>query len=229
MAAHRSISAYGSRTQAIDAAVTRLEAVLEAAVASHRRASLGVCGGRTAAALLPVLAQRALDWSLIDVFLVDERWVPVDSDDSNEKLVRNSLLHGSAAAARFFGLKSAHAQAITALDEVEQRLGQIATPFDAVFLGMGDDGHVASLFPAGAENQEYNRLIVASTAPVPPYERISLSPGALGQARHVVIPVMGAAKRAVLDRALRAGPVDEFPVRHVLASDTLCCEIFAAP
>ena len=70
MAAHRSISAYGSRTQAIDAAVTRLEAVLEAAVASHRRASLGVCGGRTAAALLPVLAQRALDWSLIDVFLV---------------------------------------------------------------------------------------------------------------------------------------------------------------
>ena len=105
---------------------------------------------------------------------------------------------------------------------------ELGVPFDVVFLGMGDDGHIASLFPGGRENEERARLVAASTAPVQPVERISLSPGALAQARHIILPVIGAAKRVVLDKALTPGPVSNFPVRHVLTSQSPSCELFLA-
>jgi 6-phosphogluconolactonase len=114
------------------------------------------------------------------------------------------------------------------LNEVEQRLVDLGVPFDVVFLGMGDDGHIASLFPGGRENEERTRLVAASTAPVQPVERISLSPGALDQTRHIILPVIGATKRAVLDQALTSGPVSRLPVRHVLTGQSASCELFLA-
>jgi len=114
------------------------------------------------------------------------------------------------------------------LNEVEQRLVDLGVPFDVVFLGMGDDGHIASLFPGGRENEERIRLVAASTAPVQPVERISLSPGALAQTRHIILPVIGATKRAVLDKALTPGPVSRLPVRHVLTGQSASCELFLA-
>jgi 6-phosphogluconolactonase len=226
---HRtSMNEFSSGHQAIGAAATRLEQILKQSLALRGKASLGVCGGRTASALFPVLSQCHLDWANVHIFLVDERWVPIDDDDSNERLVRRLLLQGPAAAARFYGLKTRHASAKNALDEVEQRLVDLGVPFDVVFLGMGDDGHIASLFPGGRENEERIRLVAASTAPVQPVERISLSPGALAQARHIILPVIGATKRAVLDKALTPGPVSMFPVRHVLTGQSASCELFLA-
>ena len=219
---------FSSGHQVIGAAATRLEQILKQSLALRGKASLGVCGGRTATALFPILSQCLLDWTNVQIFLVDERWVPIDDDDSNERLVRSLLLQGPAAAARLCGLKTKHTTAKNALSEVEQRLVGLGVPFDVVFLGMGNDGHIASLFPGGRENEECARLVAASTAPVQPVERISLSPGALGQARHIVLPVIGAAKRAVLDKALTPGPVSRFPVRHVLTSQSASCELFLA-
>lgn len=219
---------FSSGHQAIDAAVEKLEQILKQSLALRGRASLGVCGGRTATALFPILSQCLLDWTNVHIFLVDERWVPIDDDDSNEKLVRSLLLQGPAAAARLCGLKTKHTTAKNALSEVEQRLVDLGVPFDVVFLGMGDDGHIASLFPGGRENEERARLVAASTAPVQPVERISLSPSALAQARVVVLPIIGAAKLAVLNKALTPGPVSRFPVRHVLTSQSTSCELFLA-
>ncbi len=219
---------FSSGDQAIGAAATRLEQILKQSLARRGKASLGVCGGRTASALFPVLSQCHLGWTNVHIFLVDERWVPIDDDDSNERLVRSLLLQGPAAAARFCGLKTRHASAKNALNEVEQRLVDLGVPFDVVFLGMGDDGHIASLFPGGRENEERARLVAASTALIQPVERISLSPGALGQARHVVLPIIGATKRAVLDKALTPGPVSRLPVRHVLTGQSASCELFLA-
>ena len=219
---------FSSGHQVIGAAATSLEQILKQSLALRGWASLGVCGGRTATALFPVLSQCHLDWANVHIFLVDERWVSIDDDDSNERLVRSLLLQGPAAAARFCGLKTKHTTAKNALSEVEQRLVGLGVPFDVVFLGMGNDGHIASLFPGGRENEECARLVAASTAPVQPVERISLSPGALAQARHIVLPVIGAAKRAVLDKALTPGPVSRFPVRHVLTSQSASCELFLA-
>ena len=228
MAHQCSMNEFSSGDQAIGAAATRLEQILKQSLALRGWASLGVCGGRTATALFPVLSQCHLDWANVHIFLVDERWVSIDDDDSNERLVRSLLLQGPAAAARFCGLKTKHTTAKNALSEVEQRLVGLGVPFDVVFLGMGNDGHIASLFPGGRENEECARLVAASTAPVQPVERISLSPGALAQARHIVLPVIGAAKRAVLDRALTPGTVSRFPVRHVLTSQSTSCELFLA-
>lgn len=226
---HRtSMNEFSSGHQAIGAAATRLEQILKQSLALRGKASLGVCGGRTASALFPVLSQCHLDWANVHIFLVDERWVPIDDDDSNEKLVRGLLLQGPAAAGRFYGLKTRHASAKNALNEVEQRLVDLGVPFDVVFLGMGDDGHIASLFPGGRENEERTRLVAASAAPVQPVERISLSPGALDQARHIILPVIGATKRAVLDKALTPGPVSRLPVRHVLIGQSAPCELFLA-
>ncbi len=219
---------FSSGHQAIGAAATRLEQILKQSLALRGKASLGVCGGRTASALFPVLSQCHLDWANVHIFLVDERWVSIDDDDSNEKLVRRLLLQGPAAAARFYGLKTRHASAKNALNEVEQRLVDLGAPFDVIFLGMGDDGHIASLFPSGRENEERTRLVAASTAPVQPVERISLSPGALDQARHIILPVIGATKRAMLDKALTPGPVSRLPVRHVLTGQSASCELFLA-
>ena len=226
---HRtSMNEFSSGHQAIGAAATRLEQILKQSLALRGKAALGVCGGRTASALFPVLSQCHLDWANVHIFLVDERWVPIDDDDSNERLVRRLLLQGPAAAARFYGLKTRHARAKNALNEVEQRLVDLGVPFDVVFLGMGDDGHIASLFPGGRENEERIRLVAASTAPVQPVERISLSPGALDQTRHIILPVIGATKRAVLDQALTSGPVSRLPVRHVLTGQSASCELFLA-
>ena len=226
---HRySMLEFSSGDQAIGAASMRLEQILKQILALRGEVSLGVCGGSTATSLFPILSQCRLDWTDVHIFLVDERWVPIDNDDSNEKLVRSLLLQGPAAAARFYGLKTRHRSAKNALNEVEQRLVDLGVPFDVLFLGMGDDGHIASLFPGGPENEERVRLVAASTAPIQPVERISLSPGALGQARHIILPVIGSAKRVVLDKALALGPVSRFPVRHVLTSQSTSCELFLA-
>ena len=226
---HRySMLEFSSGDQAIGAASMRIEQILKQILALRGKASLGVCGGSTATSLFPILSQCCLDWADVHIFLVDERWVPIDNDDSNEKLVRSLLLQGPAAAARFYGLKTRHGSAKNALNEVEQRLVDLGVPFDVLFLGMGDDGHIASLFPGGPENEEHTRLVAASTAPAQPVERISLSPGALGQTRHIILPVIGSAKRVVLDKALAPGPVSRFPVRHVLTSQSTSCELFLA-
>ena len=101
-----------------------------------------------------MLAELPLSWDSVDVLLIDERWVVAQSDQSNEKLVRNTLLQSHGFAATVVGLKTHHDCAWKALDAVEQRLDQGMLPIDAPFVSMGDDGHIALLFPQGAENSE---------------------------------------------------------------------------
>ena len=145
---------YPTRSEALEGIASHLGRVLESALANHNRVTLGVCGGRTAEALFPMLSGLPLNWDSVDVLLIDERWVPSESAKSNEKLVRDTLLQSHASAATVVGLKTHHDSAPEALDAVEQRLDQGMLPIDAPFVSMGDDGHIALLFPQGAENSE---------------------------------------------------------------------------
>lgn len=166
-----------------------------------RRASvctLAVSGGRSPVPLFERLAQADLDWSRVRVRLVDERYVPPDHPDSNEALVRRHLLAGPAAAAAFRGLYLAGAS----IEQAVAAANDDARPIDIAVLGMGDDGHTASLFPGAAQLDAALAADAACylhvTPPQAPHERISLSLAALRACGHLVLYVAGPHKRDVL-------------------------------
>ncbi|WP_369600313.1 6-phosphogluconolactonase [Hahella sp. SMD15-11] len=191
-------------------------------LAAQARVSLAVSGGSTPVPFFSALAGQALPWSRVDVTLVDERWVDADHEASNARLVRTHLLTGEAQQARWVPLKAEGATPAAALDEVEQRVRTLAWPLSVVVLGMGNDGHTASLFPGSPGLAEAldpsGPARVAATRPQDaPHERITLTASALLAARHRVLHITGEDKLATLERAL-ANPdaVAEMPVRLFL-------------
>ena len=194
---------------------------LQQALDAGRGASLAVPGGRTPVGLFDLLSQATIDWTRVQVTLTDERWVDPGSAESNEHLVRAHLLQGAAAGARLLGLKNPAADAFSGAAASWSALASLPRPFDFVLLGMGDDGHFASLFPhspglAAALDPEQPPGCVAMRAPVAPQERLSLNFSALLDARQIGLLIVGAAKRTVLERARREGPAADMPVRALL-------------
>ena len=200
---------------------------LSLAIHQRGRASLAVSGGRSPVPLFHRLAQCTLDWAAVRLTLVDERWVPPTSDASNERLVREHLLRGPAAAAQFVPLKT---EATTPAEAVAERSAVIATllPFDAVVLGLGEDGHTASLFPhaqhlSAALDPTRNELLCAVDPPNAPHPRLSLTLYALLQSGQLFLQKQGEAKSAVYARARSGADPLEVPFAAVLhhAADRL--------
>ena len=199
-----------------DALARRLADDVAAALArgldGRGRGALVVSGGTTPAPMFAALAAREdIDWSSVTVTLADERWVPPSDAASNERLVRETLLVGAAAAARFVPLYvDLRRPTEEALARVDAALEAMPRPFDAVVLGMGTDGHTASLFPDAPElerGMDDRRLAVAPMhPPSAPQARISLTRATLVDARSLFVHVTGEDKRAVLERALADEP-----------------------
>lgn len=186
---------------------------LRAAIAARGRATLAVSGGKSPIALFEQLREQALDWSQVTVLLVDERCVPHDHADSNTALVRQHLLQGAAAAASFSSLFDnvpADLNDTALLDLVaaaNQRLSTIRFPLDVVVLGMGEDGHTASLFPAapGLDHALTSGRPMAWVRPATaPYARLTLTLPVLLAARHLHLSIAGDAKRKVYQEAAKA-------------------------
>lgn len=209
-------------------------AMLRVGLRQRGDASLLVSGGRSPLPFLRALAQRKLDWSGVSVSLVDERWVPPDHADSNAALVKANLLQGAAAAARFVPLYGGEATPEAGLAACEERLRSLQRPFDAVVLGMGEDGHFASLFPgetALADLLAVGAPIVAAThSPAAAHARITLSLAALQDARNLMLQITGERKRAVLEKAAERG-TDELalPVAALLRQTTAPLRVFFSP
>lgn len=209
--------------------VDRLQRALDAG----REASLLVPGGRTPARLFDRLSTVPLRWAQVHVSLTDERCVPRDDPASNERLVRERLVVGAAAATRLTGLvDDRHDEGIAA--RAFARLATLPRPFDAVVLGMGDDGHFASLFPGGegltaALDPGAAPGCVAMRAPAPPHERLSLNLAALLESRWIALAVTGATKRRVLDAAATRGRAEDLPVRALLATKGVPVTVYWAP
>ena len=119
---------------------------LSDAIDARGTATLVVSGGRSPVAFFQHLAKQTLDWSKVVVSLADERWVPVEHADSNAGLLKRYLLQGPAAKAQFLSLYSAAANLEQAAEQADRLLAELP-PIDVLILGMGDDGHTASLFP----------------------------------------------------------------------------------
>ncbi|MFW6027747.1 MAG: 6-phosphogluconolactonase [bacterium] len=201
-------------------------------------ASLVVSGGSTPRPLFACLRDLPLPWSRITLTLADERWVSADAPESNERMVRMELLRNRAAAAGFVGLKTAHQTPEEGAEEAGARLRAIPRPFSAVVLGMGTDGHTASLFPGTEGLREAldpagSRLVMAmrpkggsGAAALP---RMTMTLRALAHARFAVLHITGAEKRAVYEQALEGNDVFSMPVRAVLRGFRTPVEVWWAP
>ncbi|PHS21779.1 MAG: 6-phosphogluconolactonase [Robiginitomaculum sp.] len=211
----------------MDARLARLIADrLALSIAQNSRASLALSGGSTPRHLYEQLSYAPLDWSKVTVMLVDERFVPPGHDASNEKLVRETLLQNHAASASFVGLKGAAQTPEGAAMIANKTLDALGLPFDAVVLGMGEDGHTASWF-SGAEGLDgvldpQNPVLCAPLnalqSPITgPYtSRLTLTLSALKEARLCVLTLKGSGKKEAYGKALKPGPVNDMPIRAIL-------------
>lgn len=200
---------------------------------------LVVTGGRTPGPVYDRLAATDLDWSRVTVTLSDERFVDPSSPDSNERLIRERLLVGRAAAAHFVPLKGRAPAPRVDAARAEPAIRALL-PFDAVLLGMGEDGHIASLFPgarvtgarrlAAALDPDRARLAIGvARAGLAPYvPRISLTAAALFDAGLVVLLVSGAAKRALIGR-VGSDPGYAPPVAALLRQTTTPVRVLWSP
>lgn len=223
---------YGDAATLTAALTQHVARRLKEDLAQQDQAVLVVSGGKSPVPLFQALSAQPLAWSRVAITLADERWVPPDHADSNEALVRAHLLKGRAVTARLVPLWTGDATPEAAAPAVSEALDALPHPFSQVILGMGEDGHIASLFPGAAQLADGLSTSASALAvhpPHAPHARLSLSLHALLASRDLVLVISGAAKRQILERALGEGPVEELPVRAILRQTAVPVSVFWAP
>jgi 6-phosphogluconolactonase len=206
---------------------------LRAAIEERGGASIALSGGSTPRGLLACLGGKELAWDRVTVTLVDERWVDDDHPDSNARMVRETLLRGAAARARFEPLYTGTAHPSEAVAGVEARLARLGA-FDCLVLGMGADGHFASLFP-GSEalmrglDLQGDHAFIAVDPPAAPHPRMSMTLARIANTRHLVLHINGEAKRAVVQRASEERDPAALPIAAVLDLEAPRLEIHWCP
>jgi 6-phosphogluconolactonase len=211
-----------------------IAADLAAAIEARGMASLVVSGGRSPVKLFERLRTLAIDWGRVCVALADERWVDPADPASNERLVRDVLLRDAAAATRFTGLKNGCATPDLGADLAWSTFNGVPRPFDVLVLGMGDDGHTASLFPDSpnlelALDEAAAAGCTGMRSPIAPEARLSLNLGALLDSRRIVILITGESKWRTYIAALQPGAVERMPVRAVLRQRRTPVEVIWSP
>jgi 6-phosphogluconolactonase len=213
--------------------------LLAGAIAAKQSASILVSGGGTPRPLYEQLSSRALDWQRVRVALVDERWVDVDHAGSNEAFIKETLLNNMAAPAKFIAMKTAHATASEGQLVCDERYRQLARPFDLAILGMGPDGHMASLFPHAqglVEALDINRQQLCAAIEAIPSEvtgelteRMSLTLYGLLQSRQLHLLITGEEKLAVYKQALASNDSLLTPITALLKQTRVRVKVYWAP
>jgi 6-phosphogluconolactonase len=205
-------------TVELAAEITKL---LDEGISQNGSATLIVSGGSTPVQLFEHLSTLDIPWQKVDVSLVDERWVNSVLPESNEHLVRTHLLQNKAQIANFTGMKNSAKTAGEGEDLCNKQLQKIRRPFDVLILGMGNDGHTASLFPGAARLPQatdmYSGKICIAIAPVTaPHERMTLTLPVILESKQIFLHITGRKKKEILEQALTDGPMEELPIRFVL-------------
>ena len=199
------------------AAAERIATAAEGAVRAHGRFDFGLSGGRTPAGLYRALASPAfrerLDWPRVRIYFADERAVPPTDERSNFRLARESLIDAAGISPKHVHrMKGEYPELDVAVEEYEAHLNE---PLDALVLGVGEDGHIASIFPGSPLVMERIRRVAAVTdSPKPPARRLTVTPRVIREARRVLALAAGEEKAHAVARALEgAADIREVPAR----------------
>jgi 6-phosphogluconolactonase len=195
--------------------------LLRDGIEENGRASLVVSGGRTPSELFNALSKANIEWEKVDISLADERWVDNTDDASNEKMLREKLLINNAANANFVPLKTQHGDAADAVLSCTENLHNMRTPFDVLILGMGEDGHTASLFPCSQQiaqglDLESGNEFIAVQPTTAPNQRMSLTLPAILNSNQIFLHITGEGKKDVLNTALSDDDALVMPIRAVI-------------
>lgn len=209
------------------ACADRLVETMAQAIAADGRAVFAGSGGSTPAPIYERMRQATLDWPRVTATLIDERYVPETSPDSNAALLKRTLLTGPASAASFTPLFNPEVTVDRAAALATQALAAEGGRLDAVLLGMGGDGHICSMFP---QSPTLKTLLTPSLPPAvygvpqgrdglaPSMERLSINLPYLAQAGRVVLAITGAEKRAVFEREAQGDPAVT-PIAALIAAN----------
>lgn len=197
-------------------------------------ATLLLSGGSTPGPLYQKLSQADLDWDKISVALVDERWVDTDHSASNERFLREHLLVNNAARANFVGMKNSHRSAFGGQAGSNARYAALPKPFRLCLLGMGPDGHTASLFPRAEgledamESQQCCAAIRTARSEVTGefIERMTMTPWSILQSEKLILLITGDVKWQVYQQASQNGATPTQPISLFIHQDRVPLEVY---
>jgi len=214
---------FDDRDALYDAAAKAMALAVKEGILANSEGHMALSGGSTPAPIYQRLSTDvSVEWAKVAVTLADERMTEPGDPASNEVLVRQTLMQNAGAAARFHPLTEGQAE---------------LADQDVILLGMGGDGHFASLFPTAKEldagiASDSPPVLRMTPDPLPanaPFPRLTLSLAAILRARKLILAITGDQKRSVLEQAKEDGPVRELPIRALLAADHSDFTIFWAP
>ncbi len=208
---------------------------LSQAIDKNGQALLAVSGGSTPKSLFIKLSKIDIDWQKVWIVLVDERWLDSNDKNSNEHLVKTSLLTGLAAKANFVPLKSKSDTAKLGQDHCNDLLKKLPNSIDVLVLGMGDDGHTASIFPCA--NKELLQSLLSTDNPLramaitpntAPYERMSLTACYLLTSEYSYLLLKGPQKLITFNKALGGNDTEKMPIRAFIHKHSAALEVYYA-
>ncbi len=214
----------GTALQCANAVASCIELDLRHALEHREHVVFLASGGRSPGPILSKLSKADLDWSRVIISLTDERQVPIEHDDSNANLVNRKLLRNTAAASKFIPLWQAEDKiAIDALTRLDVQLGT-HVPFDVALIGMGMDGHTASIFPNGEGMSEAinGSALFSSTTPNPlpqeaPWARITCTISTLAATKAIHL-ILFDEKKKELFKTISANPYDKSAMASLIKS-----------
>jgi len=221
---------FDTRDAASAAVAARIAGLISAQIDRNDKATFVVSGGTTPAKCFDYLSSYSLDWDKVQVALSDERWVPYDHEDSNERLVREALLKAEAAAASVLSIYQDDLSVDERCDSLQSQFPE--SGFACSMVGMGADGHFASLFPdadsleAGLDFDNKRFYIPVLTA-ASRHPRVSMTLGALLKSAEILLLIFGTDKLGVYEKA-RAGD-STYPIAALLGQQAVPVSLYWAP
>ena len=215
----------------IDAVVGDVSFIIESALDARGQALVAFPGGSTPRPILEKLAESKIRWKSVTIIPTDDRLVPVDNPMSNVAMIAKIFIPKGA---RVLPITSDAADHKLAGSAANARLADLPWPPDLVWLGMGADGHTASIFPGPDLDDALNggkdvRAVGVAPDPLPeeaPVNRVTLTAAAIASARTTMLVIAGAKKREVLEKAIEDGAKSSYPVGQVLEKITIPVDVY---